>query len=72
MNSLRTLVVVIKTCHVSLALALVYNKNNLCCNLSAKECRLIESNIFPFREVLRWLDRLDRRGCLTVRGVCIV
>ena len=72
MNSLRTLVVVIKTCHVSLALALVYDKNDLCCDLSTKECRLVESNIFPFREVLRWLDRLDRRGCLTVRGVCIV
>jgi hypothetical protein len=71
-NTLRALIVVIRTGHVTLALTLIHHEDDLRGHLCTEEGRLFEAHFLPLGEVLWWLHGLDVCRCLTVSRMCVL
>ena len=66
MYPLRSLIVVVRSCHVSFTLTLIHYKDDLCSYLCAQERAFIKPDIFPFRKVFRRFDKPNARGRLAM------
>jgi hypothetical protein len=69
MDALWALVVVIRPCHITLALTLVDHEDDLSSYLRAKESRLIISVLLPLGKVLGRFDYFDVGRRLAVSRV---
>ena len=58
--------------HKALADTLIDHKDDLGGDLSAQKGGVVETDIFPFGEILGWFGESDAGWCLTVRGMDVV
>ena len=75
MNSCRPKVVVFAACQEALTIALIHDEHDLGGYLRTKESRLfhaVDTRIFPLREIIWRLDRLDRSWRLAETAVAVV
>lgn len=71
-DTLRSLIVVVRTGHVPLAQTLVYYKDDFGRNLCTEEGCFVEADLLPLRKVLWRLDHFDVCRGLAVCRVCVL
>lgn len=72
MNPHRPQIIILRAGHKPLTQPLIDHKHHLGRDLRAQKPRLLHPTLFPLREIIRHLQRLDTSRCLRVAGMLMV
>jgi len=69
MNTLRSKLIILSPRHKPFTQPLINNKNDLSSDLRTQKACLLHTDLFPFREIFRYLQELDARRSLSMTGM---